>query len=49
MGSREADKDPLEKHIDDNLKRIYDETLKQPLPDKLQSLLAQLRKGEETK
>ncbi len=30
--------------IDENLKRIYDETLKEEIPDKLTLLLEQLRK-----
>lgn len=30
--------------IERNLKRVYDETLNEPLPDKLADLLEQLRK-----
>ncbi len=30
--------------IDENLKRIYDETLKEDIPDRLTALLDQLRK-----
>lgn len=30
--------------IDENLKRIYDETLKEEIPDKLTQLLDQLRR-----
>lgn len=32
--------------IEDNLKRVYNETLDEPLPDKLASLLDRLRKSE---
>ena len=33
----------LRKQIDENLKRIYDETLNEQIPDKLSLLLEQLR------
>lgn len=32
--------------IERNLKRVYDETLNEPLPDKLAELLERLRKKE---
>lgn len=32
--------------IDENLKRVYDETLNEPLPDRLSELLERLKKKE---
>ncbi len=37
-------KSKIRDQIDENLKRIYDETLKEEIPDKLTQLLDQLRK-----
>jgi hypothetical protein len=37
-------KSNLQQQIDENLKRIYDETLKEELPDRLTALLDQLRR-----
>lgn len=31
--------------IDENLKRVFDSTLREPLPDKLVELLERLKKG----
>ncbi len=42
-----ADSNPkstIKHQIDENLKRIYDETLKEQIPDRLTQLLEQLRK-----
>jgi tryptophanyl-tRNA synthetase len=36
-------KSKIQHQIDENLKRIYDETLKEQLPDRLTQLLQQLR------
>jgi Anti-sigma factor NepR len=33
----------VRRHIDENLRRIYDETLNEQIPDKLTQLLDQLR------
>ena len=41
--TRDASKAKLKAQIDENLKRIYDETLKEEVPDRFKSLLAQLR------
>ena len=38
-----TDKSKVRLQIDENLKRIYDETLQQQVPDHLMQLLAQLR------
>ena len=35
---------PMRKQIDENLKRVFDETLNEPLPDKLAELLERLKK-----
>jgi hemerythrin-like domain-containing protein len=37
-------KSKMRDQIDENLKRIYDETLKEEIPDKLTQLLEQLRR-----
>ncbi len=37
-------KSKIRDQIDENLKRIYDETLKEEIPDRLTQLLDQLRK-----
>ncbi|MFN5998683.1 MAG: NepR family anti-sigma factor [Paracoccaceae bacterium] len=36
-------KSKVRRHIDENLRRIYDETLNEQIPDKLAQLLEQLR------
>lgn len=36
-------KSKVRRHIDENLRRIYDETLNEKIPDKLAQLLEQLR------
>jgi hypothetical protein len=46
MHSEMAEKTPkstVRRHIDENLRRIYDETLNEQIPDKLTQLLEQLR------
>jgi DNA-binding transcriptional regulator WhiA len=41
--ANESGKSKSQEQIDANLKRIYDETLQQKIPDRLTDLLAQLR------
>ncbi|MES2913527.1 MAG: NepR family anti-sigma factor [Pseudomonadota bacterium] len=46
MYSDMAENDPkskIRRHIDENLRRIYNETLNEQIPDKLTQLLEQLR------
>jgi len=46
MYSDMAENDPRSKvrrQIDENLRRIYDDTLNEPIPDRLTQLLEQLR------
>jgi hypothetical protein len=46
------DQDPkakLRQQIDQNLKRVYDETLEQEVPDRFKDLLAQLREKDVAK
>ncbi|MCA8880964.1 MAG: hypothetical protein KDA73_13640 [Rhodobacteraceae bacterium] len=40
---------PIQRQIDENLKRIFDETASEPLPDELTDLLARLRDQETRK
>ena len=50
MYSDMAENDPKSKvrrHIDENLRRIYDETLNEEIPDRLTQLLDQLRQKAE--
>ncbi|MBY4892858.1 hypothetical protein KUL25_08790 [Rhodobacteraceae bacterium N5(2021)] len=38
----------IDKQIDENLKRVYDDALHEPLPDRFTDLIAQLRsKGQD--
>lgn len=38
----------VDQQIDENLKRVYDDTLHEPLPDRFNDLIAQLRsKGQD--
>ncbi len=46
MLSKPVPESPVQKEIDENLKRIFDETAKEPLPQKLTDLLEQLRRKE---
>lgn len=39
-----APKSKVRRHIDENLRRIYDETLNEQVPEKLTQLLEQLRR-----
>jgi hemerythrin-like domain-containing protein len=41
--SKQNPRSKVQDQIDENLKRIYDETLKEELPDRLTQLLEQLR------
>jgi hypothetical protein len=36
----------IEKQIDENLRRVYDETVNEALPDRFSDLLAQLKSGK---
>lgn len=36
-------KDKIKQQIEENLKRVYDDALKEPVPDRFQALLDQLR------
>ena len=38
-----------QREIDENLKRAYDDVIKQKVPDRFTDLLAQLKKAETTK
>ncbi|WP_253949269.1 NepR family anti-sigma factor [Mangrovicoccus sp. HB161399] len=49
MASSKPDKDAVQKQIDENLKRIFEETANQPIPDQLSQLLQQLREQETRK
>ena len=40
-------KSPVSQQIDENLKRIYDETLKEDVPDRFAELLTKLREKTE--
>jgi hemerythrin-like domain-containing protein len=42
--SQQNSRSTIQNQIDENLKRIYDETLKEQLPDRLTQLLDQLRR-----
>jgi hemerythrin-like domain-containing protein len=46
--SQGTPKSKLRDQIDENLKRIYDETLNEQIPDRLTQLLEQLRKKSES-
>lgn len=39
-------KSSLQQQIDENLKRVYDEALKEEIPDRFLQLLAQLKEKE---
>ncbi|MBT9246526.1 transcriptional regulator (plasmid) [Gemmobacter fulvus] len=39
----------VQQQIDENLKRVYDEALKEEIPDRFKQLLAQLKAKEEGK
>ncbi len=49
MASSKPDKEAVQKQIDDNLKRIFEETATQPIPDQLSQLLDKLREQETRK
>lgn len=48
QASREEDS-PVQREIDANLKRIFDETAQEPLPQKLTDLIGKLREQSSTK
>ncbi|MEJ6392133.1 NepR family anti-sigma factor [Gymnodinialimonas sp. 2305UL16-5] len=39
-------RDAVDRQIDENLRRVYDETLKEDLPERFKDLLAQLKTGD---
>ena len=41
-----GDRDERERVIDDNLKRVYEETLEEGIPDRFKELLNQLKQQE---
>lgn len=43
---QEQQKSNVSREIDENLKRAYDDVLKEEIPDKFKTLLAQLRNAE---
>ncbi len=47
--SQDTPKSNLRKDIDENLKRIYDDALKEEVPDRFKALLAQLKAKESRK
>ncbi len=47
--AQEKPKSSLRKDIDENLKRIYEDTLKEEVPDRFKQLLAQLKAKEAKK
>ncbi|MBE3638412.1 transcriptional regulator [Mangrovicoccus sp. HB182678] len=49
MATPQPDKETVQKQIDDNLRKIFDETANQPIPDQLSQLLQQLREQETRK
>lgn len=46
---QDKDEAGLRAQIDENLKRVYDETLKAEVPERFKQLLAQLREKEAKK
>ncbi len=44
--TRPQQKSSLQQQIDENLKRVYDEALKEEIPDRFLQLLAQLKEKE---
>ena len=42
-------KTSIERQIEENLKRVYDEVLKQEVPDRFHDLIAQLKAKESNK
>lgn len=42
-------KSKAQREIDENLKRVYDEALKEEIPDRFKQLLAQLKEKEQRK
>lgn len=47
--TREKDVSKLRAQIDENLKRVYDETLEEAVPDRFKELLAQLSQKDPNK
>jgi hemerythrin-like domain-containing protein len=43
---KDVEKSSLHKQIDENLKRVYQETLQEDVPDRFRALLEQLRKKQ---
>ncbi|WP_108260801.1 NepR family anti-sigma factor [Mangrovicoccus ximenensis] len=49
MASPTPDKDAVQKQIDENLRKIFEETANEPIPDQLTQLLDKLREQETRK
>jgi Anti-sigma factor NepR len=46
MMADESPKARLQREIDENLKRVYDDVLRQEIPDRFKELLARLKEKE---
>ncbi len=44
--AQDRPKSKLQQEIDENLKRVYDDALKEDIPDRFKLLLAQLKKRD---
>nr|WP_197087356.1 NepR family anti-sigma factor [Pseudorhodobacter wandonensis] len=44
--ANDTPKDKIKQQIEENLKRVYDDALNEPVPDRFLSLLEQLRKQD---
>ena len=44
--ARDTSKDKLQAQIEENLKRVYQDALNEPVPDRFQALLDQLRRQD---
>jgi hypothetical protein len=45
----DSSKDKIQRQIEENLKRVYDDALSEPVPSKFQDLLDQLRSQDKAK
>ena len=44
--AQKREKSNIDRQIDENLKRVYDDALKEDLPDRFAELIAKLKSGE---
>lgn len=44
--AKDSSKDKIQHQIQENLKRVYDDALSEPVPSRFQDLLEQLRKQD---